>query len=191
MQSFVDETNRMQSAAIVLGPKAAEPSAGSSKAVPEPVYVEAGKLSKDGKEYSALQYYSATMLVMFLLFSGLTAAIGLLKEKEAHTLLRLQSMPVSSSRIIAGKLSGTSVLSAIQASAIIAVTAFAYGADWGGSPFYLVLICLSTIMASMGMGFIVAFLFRSTKNRVRRICFLYRLNDVCQRRDDADRRHPA
>ncbi|MEX2104210.1 MAG: ABC transporter permease, partial [Bacilli bacterium] len=165
LESYVDETNRMQAAIMTLGPTVATamtPVEGSDKSA-STEYVEKGNLNRTNKEYSAIQYYSATMMIMFLLFSGLTAATSLVNEKENHTLTRLQSMPITTGQIMLAKLLGNGILAGIQVSVIIVFTWLVYGVQWGESYVHLVLVCIFAIVASMGLAFIVALIAKSTR----------------------------
>lgn len=76
----------------------------------EATYVETASLNEGGETYSAFQYYAAAMLIMFLLYSGLSASISLSEEKRKKTLYRLNSMPVSTLEIFMGKIAGNSLV---------------------------------------------------------------------------------
>lgn len=178
LQAFLDQTNRIQTEMIVLGPPSAGALGGSADQVGASVKVgqstqaaapdngsrvEIGKLSRSGLDYTATQYYAAAMLVMFLLYSGMSAAISLVNEKENHTLTRLMSLPLKPMQVFYGKLLGQTFISIGQASIIILATIFFYNVHWGNSVFYLLLLCLSTIFISMCLAIIVTMLVQSTK----------------------------
>ncbi len=165
LESYIDETNRMQAAIMTLGQTvvtAMVPDEASDKSASSE-YVEKGNLNRTNKEYSAIQYYSATMMIMFLLFSGLTAASSLVNERENHTLTRLQSTPITTGQIMLAKLLGNGILAGIQVFVIIVFTWLVYGVQWGESYVHLVLICIFAIVASMGLAFIVALITKSSK----------------------------
>lgn len=165
IRSFLDELNRVQAtgavvAALSLGKNMMEESALSSSTSQD--YVISGKLHRE-KDFSAVQYYTSTMLIMFLLYTGLTAAISLVEEREKHTLERLHSLPITSYHIFLGKLLGNVLLAFIQAGIILVFTAMVYDVDWGESIGYIILILLLTIFASMGMALLVSFIFHNVK----------------------------
>jgi ABC-2 type transport system permease protein len=164
IRAFTDQVNSQQAFVMTLGPESllrAHPSFQSTEGLDG--YVELGKLHQTGKDYSAIQYYSAKMLVMFLLYAGMTAAISLVEEKENRTLQRLNSAPVRPISILFGKILGQSAISMIQAIVIISFTWLVYGVHWGESLIELAALCLLTILSSMGLAVIVAFLVSSYK----------------------------
>lgn len=168
LDAFLDETNRMQALFTSLSPQQVQ----QAVEVFRPLsvdhtdggsYVQSGSLKDPERSYTALQYYAATMLIMFILYTGLTAASSLIKERELHTLERLQTAPVSVASVIMGKMAGNGLLALFQALVIYLVTAYVYGVEWGKAPLLLAATILLTVIASMGMGFIAAGLFRDTK----------------------------
>ncbi|MNI12715.1 ABC-2 family transporter protein [compost metagenome] len=165
--SYLDDMNRTQATTIVLGPSAAVPvlsDEGSSTADQDLVhnYVENVSLNKQGKSYSAFQYYAASMLIMFLLLSGLMASDSLHSEIETRTLYRLQSMPISTLHIFVGKVIGNSLIAFLQGAVIILGTWWLYDVDWGANPQYLLLICVLVVLASMMLAVSVSLLCKSS-----------------------------
>lgn len=123
-------------------------------------------LAGDNVEFgavSALQYYSVAYLIMFLLFSGMSAAISLIDERDQGTMLRLYAMPVSLNAILFGKLTGISLFAFLQASIIVAFTKFVYGVDWGVNYGGIALICILVSVASICFAVIVASFLRSRR----------------------------
>jgi len=164
LTSFLEELRRIQATVHVIGPQILEDVRFNlSSPVFITDYVQEGKLTKEGNQISAIQYYASSMLVMFVLYAGLSAAMSLLSEKEKHTLLRLESLPISSTQIVIGKLLGSTILGMIQAALILLFTYYVYDVDWGSSISGVLLISILTISASIGLGFLVSFLLPSTK----------------------------
>jgi ABC-2 type transport system permease protein len=165
VQAFTSQINSQQAFAIALGPEsllnaqASMPSISSSS----DSLVTMGKLHQAGKDYSAIQYYSAKMLIMFLLYAGMNAAISLVQEKEDRTLQRLNSTPTRPISILLGKILGHSVISIFQAIIIVSFTWLVYDVHWGESLIKLAVLCLLTILASMCLAMLVAFLLSSFK----------------------------
>ena len=169
LRSFLDQVNYMQSAMISAGPGAAEllqkqgsdssfnPTAEASS------HVRLGKLTSSNSNYTAMQYYTASMLVMFLLYSGMGAALGLQGEKERHTLSRLNAMPIHEYQILLGKILGNIFSSIVQAALVIGATILFYGVDWGNDFFHLFLVCLLIIVASMSLAILIMLAAKSSK----------------------------
>lgn len=149
--NFLSIINYKQSAAVTLGPEALTASIASAEAEPAVM----GDLNNGGKSYTASQFYAASMLLMFLLYSGLTVATSLFSEKENHTLFRINSMPVKGSQLFIGKMLGVGLVSILQCMAIILLSDWLFGVYWGNRPGLLILFCLLMIIASMTLSIIV------------------------------------
>lgn len=162
LQSFLDETNRIRATVTVLGPEAMLAASEFAQEQGQH-FVEQGRLHHETSPYSAMQFYSATMLVMFLLYSGMSASLSIIGTKESHLLDRLQTTPIGMHKILAGKLTGQAVLACVQAAVIVLVTHYVFDTDWGEDWGYTIMICLLVIWISMSLGFLATFLFRSTK----------------------------
>lgn len=149
--NFLSTINYKQSAAVALGPEAL--------AVPSvPAEAEAvvmGDLNNGGKTYTASQFYAASMLMMFLLYCGLTVTGSLFSDKENHTLFRINSMPVKGSQLFIGKMLGVGLVSILQCLAIIVLSDWLFGVYWGNRPGLLLLFCLLMIMASMTFSIVI------------------------------------
>lgn len=170
LNGFVQEIKIRQSAAIVTMGKTASaqsPDESSAHTGASPSMVNVGTLAAGGNvifgHVSSLQYYSVAYLIMFLLFSGMSAAISLSEEREKGTLQRLYAMPVSMNSIVFGKLAGILVIAFIQAAFIVTFTKVIYGVDWGTDYGGIALICLLTSIAAVCLAVIIASFVRSRK----------------------------
>ncbi|NBI30703.1 ABC transporter permease [Chengkuizengella marina] len=165
-ESFISQVNEMQARVFVLGPETLQESLFTDQNLNLQYsnHVKIGSLQKNEGSTSAIQYYAVTMLVMFLLFSGMAAAISLAEEKEAFTLLRLNSIPLHSNTIIIGKLLGVGIFSLIQAMVIISFSTFVYGVDWGDDYITLFGVIILTIVSSTSIGVILTSLLQSSKS---------------------------
>lgn len=154
---FTDELNRQVAIAKVLGPEVIAAMASVPDTdLTEHTYITTSSPGKAGNSYSASQYYAASMLAMFMLYSGMTTINSLFSEKDKRTLIRLQAAPIGNSIIFAGKIAGNSLLAFMQAIIIIVMTYWLYGVNWGSHPWLIILICVLITIASMTIGIIVA-----------------------------------
>ncbi|KQY92010.1 hypothetical protein ASD24_22115 [Paenibacillus sp. Root52] len=154
---FTDELNRQVAIAKVLGPEVIAAMASvPDNDLTERTYITTSSPGKVGNSYSASQYYAASMLAMFMLYSGMTTINSLFSEKDKKTLIRLQAAPVGNGIIFAGKIAGNSLLAFLQAIIIIVMTYWLYGVNWGSHPWLIILICVLITIASMTIGIIVA-----------------------------------
>ncbi|OPH47687.1 hypothetical protein BC351_10895 [Paenibacillus ferrarius] len=167
LRSFLDQVNLSQAAIIAAGPSAAGqlgqhgvPAAAQGEAAS---HVQVGNLTTSSASYTAMQYYAASMLVMFLLYSGMSTALSLQAEKEKHTLSRLNAMPIHEYKILVGKVLGNTLVSICQAAVIVAATIVFYGVDWGNSFLLLFLVCLGIILGSMSLAVLITFLTKTSK----------------------------
>ncbi|MDN4603777.1 ABC transporter permease [Paenibacillus sp. F6_3S_P_1C] len=154
---FTDELNRQVAMVTVFGPEVVAAMASSSESdAANSSYIAISSPGKAGTSYSASQYYAASMLAMFMLYSGLTTSNSLFGERDKKTLTRLQAAPIGNGVIFAGKIAGNSLLAFMQAVIIVLMTHWLYGVNWGTHPWLLVLICVLITLASMTLGVIVA-----------------------------------
>lgn len=114
-------------------------------------------------ETSAMQYYSAAYLIMFLLFGGMAAAIALLTQREEGTLQRMYVIPGSFRASVLGIIVGAIMLAALQAVVIIVFTTYVYDVSWGSHFGWITLICLLTITAGAGLAITIASFVRTRK----------------------------
>ncbi|MUT66127.1 ABC transporter permease [Paenibacillus sp. NEAU-GSW1] len=115
------------------------------------------------KSVSAIQYYAAAYLIMFLLYSGMSATLSLLKQKKQGTLSRIYAIPGSFRPAVLGILSGAIALASLQSIVIVGFTTFVYGVDWGSHFGILALACLLTSIASVGLAVTLASISKSEK----------------------------
>jgi ABC-2 type transport system permease protein len=159
--SFLSHANQIQATMLTLGPTSAKTVNGGASSGNS--FVKVGKLSATSSNFTSTQYYAAAMLVMFLLYSGLSAAISLLLEKERHTLARLNSLPIPEVHIILGKIIGNGLVAMFQAFIIIEATKVFYGVSWGDSYLLLFVVCAFIVIASMSLAVVASLLSRSSK----------------------------
>jgi len=112
---------------------------------------------------SAMQYYSAGILVMYILFVGMLGTISVIEEREQKTLLRLMSTTVSRGVILSGKLLGLYFLGVFDVMVLIIFTKFAFGVDWGSSIPGLVVLSGAMIFAACGLAMLIASLMKSAR----------------------------
>jgi ABC-2 type transport system permease protein len=168
VNGYLGNANMRMAALRTLGPAASEAfddDRSSTKATESPILTHNlgyGDNQGFGKT-SAIQYYSAAYLIMFLLYGGMSAAIALLNQRESGTLQRLYAIPSSFKANVFGIIAGAMLLAVLQAVIIVAFTTFVYGVDWGGHLGWIALICLFTIAAGAGFAIIVSSFVRSKK----------------------------
>ncbi|QOT09855.1 ABC transporter permease [Paenibacillus sp. JNUCC32] len=149
-KTFIADANHKQAEVVVMGgDQVLAAQAAAPVDASDGPNVTIGQLSEKGATYSAAQYYAASMLIMFLLYSGLMASSSLLGERESRTLYRLQSAPVNPGTVFAGKIIGCSLITLAQAAAIVLGSMWLYGVKWGPHPLLLIVVCVLITLSSM------------------------------------------
>jgi ABC-2 type transport system permease protein len=115
------------------------------------------------RSVSAMQYYSAAMLVMFLLFSAMQAISFMVEERENKTLSRIMGTRATRVKLIAGKCLGLLMIGSVQALILIVFTGLVYGVDWGGQVFGVALVTICTVFACSGLGMFIAAVAKTLK----------------------------
>lgn len=118
---------------------------------------------KKSDTISAMQYYAAAMLVMYILFVGMLGTGSIIEEREQKTLMRIMSASVSKAQILAGKVIGLIMLGIFDVSVLILFTKFVFNVNWGNSMGGIIVLSLSMIFASSGLAMMIASLFKSSK----------------------------
>lgn len=167
-RTYFDKVNQIQAMGMTARTTAVEPlkqvgGITTQTATGTPSLVHVGHLTGANNTYTAMQYYSASILVMFLLYSGMITAFSLQSEKVNHTLSRLNGMPIHDYQVLLGKIGGNMFLCIGQVAVIIGATKFVYGVDWGSQLLTLFLICLCIIVASMSLAILIMLLSKSDK----------------------------
>lgn len=114
-------------------------------------------------EVTAIQYYSAGIGVMFILFGSMFGAFSLLDERRNMTLARLLSSPTSKLSILGGKLGGIFLIGMIQFLVLVAATRLVFGVNWGNSLTGIVALTASTVLAATGMAIFIASVAKTNK----------------------------
>jgi ABC-2 type transport system permease protein len=101
--------------------------------------------------------------VMFAMFSVLSAAGGILEEKERGTFKRLLISPIRPWSLLGGKLLAQFVIGVGQIVLMFVFGRLVFGMSLGNSPLGLLLITLATCWATTSLGILLVGLIRSRK----------------------------
>ncbi len=118
---------------------------------------------EENNNVSAKQYYSAGMLVMFILFGVLQGIRTMLDEREQGTLKRMLSARGTRRTIIVGKFLGLILIGMGQSTIIILFTYLTMGVKWGNDIVGIVLLTLSTVFAGAGGAMLIAAVSKTSK----------------------------
>ena len=132
------------------------------------------KLSNDAIEFkiaeqeknkttSAIQYYSAGMLLMFILFGATQGTKLLIEERENKTLGRMMTSSSGRITIITGKFLGLFAICLLQAIILISFTSAVYGVNWG--PIYgVALVTVCTVFAGAAIGMFIGAISKTARS---------------------------
>lgn len=93
--------------------------------------IEDMPLTKGGRLPRAIDYYSVTIVVMTLLFSGFLAMGRLQEDFLSEMKHRFETSPAKVGYLLTGELLGTTCMSFLQMLFVAVFTHFVYGANWG------------------------------------------------------------
>lgn len=103
-----------------------------------------------GGDLRMIDYFAASMSVLFLNFGVLAGVRALQEEKQSGALARLAAAPVDPLAVLLGKFTGLFALGLVQMLVMIAATSLLFGTRWG-SPIPLLALVLSTVFMAVGL----------------------------------------
>ena len=109
-----------------------------------------------GNTPRAIDYYAVAMLVMTIMYGTSYGNYAIKEEKQLNTSIRLASAPIRYWEIVLGKLSGSVVTVFLQALLIIVFTKLAFHVNWGGNLLFIIFVCFSLTLLSVGLGIMVS-----------------------------------
>jgi ABC-2 type transport system permease protein len=126
---------------------------------PPPVQVTTESTATTLGELSSFTQYVPGFAVMFVLFTTIGAgSVSLLKEREAGTLRRLVTAPLSRAEIIGGKIASTFFRGFVQLTVLIIFGYVVFDLNLGSDIAALVMLISAIVLASTGLGLLVAVL---------------------------------
>lgn len=106
-------------------------------------------------------YFAPGFAVLFLLFTMLASAKTIHEERESGTYERLMTAPVSRTTFIAGKLTGSYFLAAIQVLILLGLASLLFGVEWGSHPGAAVAMALVTAAGAASLAILIAAIART------------------------------
>ncbi len=98
------------------------------------------------KELKTISYYGPAMAIFFLLFTISFTSRSFFVDRDQGMLERILAAPVRPISVLFGKVLSAFVFGIVSLSIIVAVTTFAFGADWG-NPLAAALLSLAMVLA--------------------------------------------
>lgn len=103
-----------------------------------------------GGDLRMIDYFAASMSVLFLNFGVLAGVRALQQEKDSGALSRLAAAPIHPLSVLVGKFGGLFLQGGIQMAVMIAATSLLFGTRWG-APLPVAALVFSTVFMAVGM----------------------------------------
>lgn len=128
-------------------------------AEPPPVQVTTENTATTPSKSSPFTQYVPGFAVMFVFFTTIgTGSVSLLKEQESGTLRRLVTAPISKAEILGGKIASTFFRGFVQLTILMIFGHVAFDLYLGSDMVALTLLIATIVLASTGLGLLVAVL---------------------------------
>jgi len=128
-----------------------------------PVRAQVTTVGSEEEEFDVSGQIVPGYAVMFAMFSILSAAGGILEEKERGTFKRLFISPIPKWSLLGGKLVAQFLVGVGQIGLMFVFGALVFDMDVGHSPLGLLLITLATCWATTSLGILLVAVIRSRK----------------------------
>ncbi|HTR63807.1 MAG TPA: ABC transporter permease [Candidatus Binataceae bacterium] len=109
-----------------------------------------------GGHLRVVDFFAASMTVLFLNFGVLSGVRALQAEVDSRTIFRLIASPSRSWAIFAGKFAALMLIGLLQMGTMIAATSILFGTRWGNPLPALALVFTSVLMAIGMTGFLMS-----------------------------------
>lgn len=127
-------------------------------------FVNAVELNSQGADkLGSFQYFSVSMLVFFLLTSGMGLGVGIADDRQDRIYSRISSYPVTSSHYLLGKALGNGIIGILQAAMIIVFTSLVFHVNWGNNHVGIAVVVVAVLFSSSGMSVILSNFLNSSK----------------------------
>uniref|UniRef100_UPI0023F1C9DD ABC transporter permease n=1 Tax=Ruania albidiflava TaxID=366586 RepID=UPI0023F1C9DD len=162
-QGVVEQLRGASVAAVAAGAAGLEPDRASQLA--QQVLDAQAQVQLTQGEASSEQLSTGGMLIagqagLFLMFTVGFGVLGLIAEREEGTLVRLRSMPVRGSTIVAAKALTAFVLGIVATGVLLTVGSVLFDVDFGAVPAVAVLV-VAAVLAATSLTFVVVRLART------------------------------
>lgn len=124
------------------------------------------------RQPNSMDYYAIAMTTMIALYSTLGGSSLIESERSRHTIVRLAAAPIGKFEIFIGKVLGSTVVNAIFILAVMLLSRFAFGADWGDHLGSVVLVLLTEVLLAVGLGLAAGMILQGKSSRSFLMIFL-------------------
>lgn len=137
-------------------------------------FVNTKELGSNGStKLGSFQYYSVSMLIFFLLTSGMGLGIGIVNDRAEKIYSRISSYPVTRSQYLLGKALGNGIIGILQAAIIIAFTSLVFKVNWGNNYLGIGIAVIAVLFSSSGLAVILSSRLNSSKALSTALIIIY------------------
>ncbi len=157
LRNYVAAAN-VTAALLVDAPASSAPAdAGTPSVGYEPMRAnfEAQEISRAGRVPGAFDFYSISMLVLFLMYVAGYSVDALREDILEPIGLRVRTTAIPSWAHLSGRLSANTVSGLVQATVIVVVTRLMFGANWGDRPLLVAAIVAAITLFAVSLGAVV------------------------------------
>ena len=164
-QGVVEQFRGASVAAVAAGAVGLDPERASE--LSQQVLAAQAQVQLDQGQASSEQLSTGGMLIagqagLFLMFTVGFGVLGLIAEREEGTLVRLRSMPVRMSTIVAAKALTAFVLGLVATGVLLTIGSLLFGVDFGSVPAVAALV-FAAVLAATSLTFVVVRLARTAE----------------------------
>lgn len=124
------------------------------------------------KKLSSYQYFTASMLLFFMMMSGIGIGNNIIKERSDKIYARINSFPVKKSEYLLGQIICNITTSIFQAIAIILFSALLFGVNFGNNYMGIAIALLLIILLSASLGVLFSSIVNSEKALSTVLCLI-------------------
>lgn len=137
-------------------------------------FVNTKELGNNGStKLGSFQYYSVSMLIFFLLTSGMGLGMGIVNDRAEKIYSRISSYPVTRSQYLLGKALGNGIIGILQAAIIIAFTSLVFKVNWGNNYLGIGIAVIAVLFSSSGLAVILSSRLNSSKALSTALIIIY------------------
>lgn len=126
-------------------------------------YVTLNSITGDNTSTS-LDYYGITMIVITVMFSSVTGAYRIIREKQNGTLMKIKSTTINNMEFLTGKVIGSLIIVLLQIEVSMFISRYMLKVNWGDDIKLVTILLLCEGLASIAVGTFVGIIVEDEKS---------------------------
>ncbi|WP_223829961.1 ABC transporter permease [Paenibacillus arenilitoris] len=110
----------------------------------------------------AIDYYAIAMTTLIVMYIALSAGLFIEDERKRNTAVRLLAAPISKMDIFAGKILGMLLANTASIIAVVLISKYMFGANWGDNLWMVFLVLTTQIAFALSLGIGVSYMLKSS-----------------------------